>query len=64
MSIIKRMLKIGLIAVFILTIGRWTVFSFFPVFRYAPGAHIPMLFTITTRLRASAGILWGLSQLR
>lgn len=43
MSIIKRMLKIGLIAVFILTIGRWAVFSLFssvPVCPWCPYSHV------------------------
>lgn len=43
MSIIKRMLKIGLIAVFISTIGRWAVFSLFssvPVCPWCPYSHV------------------------
>lgn len=43
MSIIKRVLKIGLIAVFILTIGRWAVFSLFssaPVCPWCPYSHV------------------------
>lgn len=43
MSIIRRVLKIGLIAVLILTIGRWAVFSLFssvPICPWCPYSHV------------------------
>ncbi len=43
MSIIKSVMKIGLIAAFILTIGRWAMFSLFssvPVCPWCPYSHV------------------------